>query len=274
MSNMVSLTDRFDVGRASDALFDVEERPAFSLNRDGKVTRLGSRKVLVRTDTDKALEVVSEDYTLVKHQDILDAVQDALGNSYGKVEHRIHLHGDGQRMNAIFKFKDMAEDIKPGGRDNLIPVIRVGNSYNRMHRAVMELGAFRMVCLNLSVGGGGFLSGFSSPHIGEIDVSGVGSKMGETMGKFPRLMNTYRRWADTGWSDAGRAAVLDGLEPMGKSHTKTLGQRWDVTPPRTAWDAYNTVTHHATHRTRTVNTAYRLLDRGESVFRSVFGHAN
>jgi hypothetical protein len=140
---------------------------------DGAFTPVPRRLAVVREDTGEALAVVSDRYTLVPHQRILDLVDAALAElDVGPVPRGVYVDRGGARMRAVFKFPALAQAI--AGADHICPCLQVRNTYDGTARIAVHIGAFRFVCTNLAVGGGGvFAGGFMAVH--DPDRTGCGT---------------------------------------------------------------------------------------------------
>ena len=136
-----------------------------------KPCRTGSP--VVRPDTNEPLAVVSDRYTLVPHQRILDLVSEAIAQlEVGPVPRGVFVDRNGARMRALFKFPALPQSIVNG--DGICPCVKVQNTYDGTSRIAVHIGAFRFVCTNLAVGGGGaFAGGFMAVHAGEIPLEDV-----------------------------------------------------------------------------------------------------
>ena len=194
--NTVDLNDYLNRGVAvgNPADFRVGRKPIFIDNSLG-ITTIPNRVALVRTDTGMPISIVSDRYTVVEHQTILDGVSKAIkGLDVGEAPSGVYVDRRGARMRALFKFPALARDIvKPMGmtcpdpsyRDKLCPVIKIENTYDGTSRVSIHVGAFRFVCTNLAVGGGGvFAGGFMSIHVGDIQIDGVMKQLSEYLYQF------------------------------------------------------------------------------------------
>lgn len=120
---------------------------------------------------------------------------------------------------------------------------------------IIHIGAFRFVCTNLAVGGGGsFASGFMSIHAGQIPLDLIEKQAADYLTGFDRIVETYRRWNDT---EVENDEVGEALVYAPKKHRTEILH--GVQRRTTAYAAYNVATDYATHSLRTANTAFELL---------------
>lgn len=263
----VSLTDELDEdenGHPAD--FPVTTRPVF-YGESYRVHRVPDRRAVVRKDTGEPLSVVSDQYTLVEHGRLLDVAEDAIeALGLGPVPRGIYLDRDGARMRAVYKFEDLARPVLLD--DPVCPCVKLRNSYDRSLRAAVHIGAFRFVCTNLAVGGGGvFAGGFVSLHRGEIPVDQVAEQLNEYLAEFDQIARLYRHWAE---SPMDWRAFAEILQPF-PQHVRE-GVRDGLRPGigATVYDGYNASTRYATHGMSSHQSAFRLLKQINESFQNQF----
>lgn len=295
--NTVDLNDHLNRGiaKGNPADFGVETKPVFVDTSEGEVisiARVPNRVAIVRKDNGLPISVVSDRYTVVEHQTILNGVAQAIkGLDVGEVPSGVYVDRNGTRMRALFKFPALARELPAagarsilGGRynDRLCPVIKIENTYDGTSRVSIHIGAFRFVCTNLAVGGGGvFAGGFMSVHVGEIPIDETMKKLAEFLGGFDDIIELYRSWSDyvlpvhgpwTNDDDVMFGGALDeALEGIEKTHRREIKSKLRITKDTTVFDAYNAATDYATHRTRTARVAFTILNSVNAGFQRVFG---
>jgi hypothetical protein len=254
------------VTRGHPAEFPVVLRPVFCDGVDGP-RPIDSRRAIVREDTGEAIAVVSDRYTLVPHQAILDTVEEAIGPlDLGPVPRGIFVDGKGARMRALYKFPSLAQPVV--GDDDICPCLQVRNTYDGTARIALHIGAFRFVCTNLSVGGGGaFAGGFVSIHAGEIPIEMMAGKLQSYLTRFDAIVAMYRQWSDM----SPRADDVETiLKQVLRGRFEDLRDAMLQNRPRTVFDAYNRLTHHATHSMRSARTAFDMLESVNVAFQDRF----
>jgi len=160
-------------------------------------------------------------------------------------------------MRALFKFPALGQPVLDG--DELCPCLKIQNTYDRSSRIAVHIGAFRFVCTNLAVGGGGvFAGGFMAVHAGEVPIADVTKQLTRYLEGFEEILGLYRRWAETEAEPETLHRVIGALPKW-----VALQLREELKDSRsfTVWDAYNRATHYATHRMRSYRTAFDLLAR-------------
>ena len=168
-------------------------------------------------------------------------------------------------MRALFKFPTLAQPVLDG--DDICPCLKIQNTYDGTSRIAIHIGAFRFVCTNLAVGGGGvFAGGFMSIHAGEIPLEKFTEQASRYLDGFDQIVETYRQWAGE-WLDAGAMDVI--LEGISSWHRKQIRQAFASRRP-TAYEVYNAATYYATHETRSFRIAFDLLERINRGFQKYF----
>lgn len=246
--------------------FAVSLRPVF-YDGPGDRKPMPTRRAIVREDTGDAIAVVSNRYTLVPHTRILDLIEQAIAPlEVGPVPRGIYVDRGGARMRALFKFPALATPVLGG--DDICPCLQVRNTYDGSARIAVHIGAFRFVCTNLAVGGGGvFAGGFVSIHAGEIRIEETAGHLAAYLARFDRIVALYRHWAVQRMETE---ALVSLIEESLDGRPKELGPFMVKAAPRTVFDAYNVMTEFATHRMRSCRRAFELLERINAGFQQAF----
>lgn len=255
-----------NVLRGNPADFPVTLQPVFHESQDGR-TLIPTRRAIVREDTGQAIAVVSDRYTLVPHTRILDLVEEAIRPlDVGSVPRGLYVDRHGARMRAIFKFPALASPVLE--RDDICPCLQVRNTYDGSARIAVHIGAFRFVCTNLAVGGGGvFAGGFVSIHAGEIPIEKMAEQLADYLTRFDQIVRLYRQWSE---QRPEHGALESVLEQSLKGRFGELRDEVLNAAPATVFDAYNRLTHHATHSMRSARTAFDMLERVNTAFQKAF----
>jgi len=252
--------------RGNPADFPVTLQPLFHEMADER-RLVPARRAVVRQDTGEAIAVVSDRYTLVPHTSIIDLVEQAIGPlDMGPVPRGIYVDRHGARMRAIFKFPALTTAVQ--GQDEICPCLQVRNTYDGTARIAVHIGAFRFVCTNLAVGGGGvFAGGFMSVHAGEIPIEKMATQLAEYLTRFDEIVSLYRRWTE---QRLEMGLLNSVVERSLKGRPEGLWQQVQEAAPVTVFDAYNVMTNYATHRMRSARTAFDLLERVNACFQGAF----
>jgi hypothetical protein len=251
-------------GHAAD--FPVSLEPVWLQGEDGS-KEIPNRRAVVRRDTGQAIAVVSNRYTVVPHTSILDVVERAIAPlDVGPVPRGIYTGSRGAWMRALFKFPALAQPVF--GTDTICPCLQIQNTYDGSTRISVHIGAFRFVCTNLAVGGGGvFAGGFVSIHAGEIPIDAMAARLVDYLTRFDAIVQTYRQWAEQRLQRDELEAVL---EHSLTGRFERLRKELLAAAPGTVFESYNRLTHHATHKMRSARTAFEMLERVNAPFQRQF----
>jgi len=254
------------VVKGHPADFPVALQPVFHDWPDGR-REVPARRAIVRQDTGEAIAVVSDRYSLVPHANILDTVEQAIAPlEVGPVPRGIYVDRRGARMRALFKFPALARSVL--GRDEICPCLQVRNTYDGSARIAVHIGAFRFVCTNLAVGGGGaFAGGFVSIHAGEIPIEEMAGQLTDYLTRFDQIVRLYQQWSG---QQPDREALEFVLKGCLNGRFDDLRNELLNAVPATVFDAYNRLTHYATHSMRSARTAFDMLEGVNTGFQAVW----
>ncbi len=255
------------VERGHPADFPVALRPLLYRNDSGDLVPVQHRQAVVRTDLSRALGVVSDRYELVSHDAVLSTVQQAIATlDVGPVPRGVYVDRGGARMRALYKFPALAEALVPG--DDLCPCLKLENTYDGTGRISVQIGAFRFVCTNLAVGGGGvFAGGFMAFHVGTIPLAEAAAQLTAYLQGFARIIGLYRGWLETTFESS---AFFSALPDLPKTVRSGLYQVIEQQGGSTVWTSYGAATWYATHHMRSANRAFSLLQVLNRTFQQEF----
>ena len=257
---IIDLNDHLNQTVTRGADFPVSLQPVFL---EGGKDPIPNRRAVVREDTGQAIAVVSHRYTLVPHSRILDIVEEAIRPlDVGPVPRGIYLDRRGAKLRAIFKFPALSQAIV--GEDLICPCLQIRNAYDGTGGIILSMGAFRFVCTNLAVGGGGvFAGGFVSIHAGEIPIEEMAAKLADYLARFDQITLLYRRWSE---ERMNARALEEVLKRSIQGRFGDFREQMLAFVNRPVFDAYNRLTAFATREMRSPRTAFDLLERVNSAF--------
>lgn len=262
------INETIEEGHPAD--FPVALRKVYVQQDDGSFQTIPDRRSVVRTDTGQSLSVVSSRYALISHQEILNTIRNAIAPlDLGPIPQGIYVDRGGARMRALFKFPSLEQPVIRN--DCICPCLKIQNTYDGTSRISIHIGAFRFVCTNLAVGGGGvFAGGFMSVHSGEIPIDKIAEELVSYLKAFTSIVNLYRLWQETPW-DINLANFSKSLfHGLAARHVDQLTDRFLLPINKSVFDAYNKATDYATHQTRSYRTAFDLLHRINHGFQKAF----
>jgi len=225
-------------------LFPVKEVPAVGRHLDKNVTLLDNTgyKFIVREDTNEVLSCMTNEYKLIKNEEIIEKAMPIIEDRGGILVEE-NLFGDGARASWQWKFPEVEVDVGDG--DLMNPTINIGNSYDGSSEANAIAGAFRLICSNGLVIGVTFGKGSTRHSIWtkknnfEEIISGV-------INSVENIFKTdFRDLIDT---ELNKNDIVKLIKLFPESHTESLFQYIIAHEPKTYWDLLNAATWVATHQ--------------------------
>lgn len=230
--------------------FPVELQPIFLT--DQKV--IEKKKAVVRTDTNEALGIVSDDYGLVKHATVIDSFREA-GKQYG-VEEKITLARNGAQLFYQMIFPKIEMEVSEGDIVRMMMIAK--NSYNGMNSLQVIFGAFRLVCSNGMILGTQFIS-FNYKHIGNVGGMNDALITNQYQDAYAQYIKLFGERAPMIKRMSTKLVIGTGTE-FKKERTelpvyllKEAEAQFNSGNDRTVWGYYNALTYAITHKRRSEN---------------------
>lgn len=215
-------------------------------------------RAVVRFDTGELLAVVSRDYELIPHKEVIELCDTYYAGQ--DVSRKVKLTRNGARMFASYIMKDMKVNIGTEDEPDMVsPRVTITNSYDASMRIWVEAGAWRLVCTNgLKIGK--TLIKRSRKHVGTEALDDLLDHLEETMEVFNSVIPVWQQW--------GRETILleEGDEIIGnlglpEKYTEMVKDEWRNADRNTLWNLYNAVTYVMTHGTDVSVERQRQLER-------------
>ena len=199
-------------------------------------------RYVMNTDTSEVLSIVTKDYTLVKNEDLINAITPAIKEHNGKLI-EAKLFGDGARTQYKYQFQEHTVTIH--GMDRLVPEIVIKNSYDGTIAVTVMAGAFRLVCSNGMVIGQ-IVDYFKNRHLTDVQISKLNGIINDTIERTIKYLSE-------------EVAQLAEIKPVKEKHLLEVIQMFPdrmmerameyITQhkPKDYWDLLNTATNIATH---------------------------
>ena len=214
-----------------------------------------------RTDNRKVIGVSSEKYGIVKNDDVIGAVKEALGehqSTLGEYEEEINCVRDGSRMYGGFTFKDYKRDHKDGGQyekgDYMGMKLTVNNSYDRTCRVSLSVGMLRLVCTN------GMTSleqeqSMTRKHSLQVDISFIRDAISGCIEKFESSVDHLGKLSKVSLTQDQGTNILKNLTDkkiISEVVRAGVANIWanpsyDQDKPRNLYTLYNASTQYLTH---------------------------
>lgn len=231
--------------------FPVALQPIFTMNPvrledGGSGDDIKRKKAVVRQDTGAVLGIVSDQYRLLEHKDVIESFRTALeGVDYTE---KISVARDGAQLFASYRLNSELIEVQKGDLVSLQFIVK--NSYDGTNALQILLGAYRLVCTNGMVIGKQFFT-FSQKHIGEdvsVKIGTIQDKVEMLRGQFvdtlPHLQLLSRTDmvlpSDELFSDEYVSELPTYLVEAAKTS-------YDGVRDFTVWGFYNSLTNAITH---------------------------
>lgn len=206
------------------------------------------RKAVVRDDTGQVLGILSQNYTLLKHADVIDAFRKAL-ESYS-FEERIQVAKDGAHLFATYKLNAIKVEVRPDDLVSLQFVVK--NSYDGSSTLQIMLGAYRLVCSNGMIVGKNFFN-FSQKHVGgsnDIKIEKIRERIENLIAQFnevlPHLQEMSRTFATPG-DDVDALFSKEAVKGMPAYLLEAAKEEYLRAEDRSVWGYYNALTFAISH---------------------------
>lgn len=218
----------------------------------GGMRGVPGRKAVIRQDTRDVLGVVSNNYVLLSHGQVVDSFRRAL-EGYDYTE-KIQLAKNGAHMFATYKLNTVQVEVKKGDIVSLQFIVK--NSYDGSSTLQIMLGAYRLVCSNGMVVGKQFFS-FSQRHVGgntQIKIDAIQGKVLALADQFRNMLPRLQQMGNT-------LMPFDVNDPMMDQYfdpkvvkvvpsyllAEAFGEYMKA-KDYTVWGYYNALTFAVTHR--------------------------
>ena len=249
--------------QTSDYDFTVEQVPLF--DAQGRRTGFFGNQ---RTDNGTILGVTSERYGIQNNAPLIERAEEAFNDQgLGDFEREVIVTGDGQRMRAVYDFKNQIkprEDRKKG--DNMGLRLTVQNSFDRSLRVSFAMGVLRLVCTN------GMTSlereqSMTKKHSSGNGLDFLGEALSKAIGSWDKALLTYNQLEAVEIEQQQGLNALHNLAKAGAISDRMAGavsKIWNnptytEDEGRNLYNLYNAVTEHLTREVE--GTRYELAER-------------
>jgi hypothetical protein len=249
--------------QTSDYDFTVEQVPLF--DQQGRRTGFFGNQ---RTDNGIVLGVTSERYGIQNNAPLIERAEEAFNDQgLGDFEREVIVTGDGQRMRAVYDFKNQIkprEDRKKG--DNMGLRLTVQNSFDRSLRVSFAMGVLRLVCTN------GMTSlereqSMTKKHSSGNGLDFLGEALSKAIGSWDKALLTYNQLEAVEIEQQQGLNALHNLAKAGAISDRMAGavsKIWNnptytEDEGRNLYNLYNAVTEHLTREVE--GTRYELAER-------------
>lgn len=259
-SNVISLQNSKNLANATrksevDLFFPVDLVPLESVapGFDG----LGQQAV-VRRDTNQILKVHGARYNLIRNREVFGSIDDMIRHSGDLdtngmiVEDQVAY--DGGRSMRTYIFPEHQVKVDSGLAEQQVGDITqlrmtILNSYNGDTNLRINIGGFRLVCLNGMVVGESFGT-FRSQHTAGYRPDEVAPRIAASLDNFLKLGSRWKIWSQTPCTPEMAKVIIDKVAGKSVQLNNSLTTFWaneSLKMGATLWSLYNALTFWSTH---------------------------
>jgi len=217
-------------------------------------------KALIREDTGEILKVVPQTYTVLPHDDAVNAAYDAVKEADISKDVTIDIQciDSGRKLKGTILFNDV--HIEPVRGDHVGLEFNFFNSLDASWAYAQELKGLRLVCTNGMVSPEAIAATWAR-HTGEINVAAAVKQIAQGMDAFNKKKDVWASWTNIKVERndceeffkatvAKRSSKENNTERFNQKQLEILLGQLDTefqTLGRNKWALYNCLTHWSSH---------------------------
>jgi len=217
------------------------------------------RFAVIRTDTDQLLGIISDQYKLIPHKEVLERSREALIQEKFIFEEKIDTTQDGSHCLIQYTFPNIKIEIQR--RDVVSLQIIVINSYDTSTSIRFLIGAFRVKCANGLVIGKG-LAYYFQRHTSGLDMKIFQERFRDVSRYFNKsVVPAMKKMGESKLSEETSHQLFEKYEDKKTFPVWLIGdarRRYEEENP-TVWNFYNSLTYSITHRSGGMNIETKIL---------------
>ncbi len=225
-----------------------------------------SHCAVVNKDDGRVITVVTDSYSILRHEDFLATADESLRNTYGKdITRKTRLINGGDKMLVVYTLEDNPITLRNG--DTAFPSLILKNSYDLGWAAALSGGVFRLICSNGAYVGE--MTASKKKHTAQLDGDYVKYITKGIVSNIPLIEKRMTEWSK---EKIGRKTHINldalklndgeqqslrflqekstGLRIESKTVETADGEKtiWTPEDDTTKYDLWNLMTEFATHR--------------------------
>lgn len=221
--------------------------------------RVEATKALVDQNTGRVFSMVSDQYKIVRYEDVFVMVNDIVGalDGYGKIQVVPRSLSEGGKFQIQLKFPEMQKSVKK--LDNIVPKLDVFTSLDLSSRLTGKFGAFRLLCTN-GMGVWELFKRFARKHLVSLVLDDLQNTISEGLEGFQRQVIEWQRWSETVipmemyegiWQTLPFSAhEKEKIEVLPEVSSKLTIREALTRKALTVWDLSNVLTQFVSHEIR------------------------
>ena len=230
-----------------------------------------NKVAVIREDTSQPIGVVSSQYGLLKHQEVIECFRKALKKT--KHEEKIMMTKNGAHLIATYKLPEAQMEVKKGDLVSMQFIVK--NSYDGTKSFSLMLGAFRLVCSNGMIIGKEIFT-YSQRHFSGNAMFGDANGIIET--KIPELISHFKEALPI-MKAMTKTILTESTEMLFEKETLELPKYliagakdiYEKTKEKTLWEYYNSLTFAISHNLKK-DSPQSQLDYTKRVWKVAMNH--
>lgn len=214
------------------------------------------KSAVIRTDTQQSIGIVSSQYGLLKHKDIIDSFRKALSDH--KYEEKIEINKNGAHLFSTYRLPEIQHEVKKG--DFVAMQFIAKNSYDGTKSFSLMLGALRLVCSNGMIIGNEFFS-YSQKHMYGISSSNslvLENRIVELITYFKDSIPVMKRMSDTKVKVPNEILFNQKYLSLPKYVINSAKEIFEKKQANTVWEYYNALTFVISHNLKKDNPQTKI----------------
>lgn len=230
--------------------FPVELKPVFISGKKDSYVEIPRKKAVVRTDINSTLGVVSNKYSLVSHEEVVNGFRNALKKT--DYTEKIEMARNGAFLFATYRLNSEKFEVQKGDVVSLQFVVK--NSYDGMNSLQVMFGAFRLVCSNGMILGKEMFT-YTKKHMGSessLNKDFLIERITLLAEQFHQVAPIMQTMSRTKITTTQEDRIFNPKQVHLPTYLLTQAQeRYSKEKDTTVWGYYNALTASITHGLRT-----------------------
>jgi hypothetical protein len=230
--------------------------------------QINKKKALVRDDTGRTLALVSDQYEIITHDEVLASLKpftDLLG---GKTNEHTWLDKGGSVLTYLVDYK-YKKGLAVGDEVGMRVCVR--NAYDGKTSCSIRIGALVLSCTNGMVKDGAVFKNLNIRHVASGKAKLEVPEKEVILNSFDNAVSIWDKYGEIKLSPSEHHSFSEKLVQTGYINRNTLGIIQD-SKPETVWDYLQGVTYNITHERDRLGQDSRIgmLSRVDSFFEQHF----